>query len=604
MCNPQCRGYVAGDGQDWKNRRQTVTTVRRRGQEKTVGESTGKQMLVSLHVKNMALIKEVEVEFGRGLNIMTGETGAGKSIVIGAVNIALGTGNFRDYVPEDADYALVELVFVTDNPAVRRKMLAQELPFEDGEVIITRRYRGGRSSSKINGETVSVSFVRELAAELIDIHGQHEHQSLLYGDRQLAILDVYGKEQILPAREKVRKAYQEYRDYVDQLKALDMDEEQRNREKAFLEFEINEIEEAALIPGEDETLEDRYRKLSNARRIMETAQMVRGMTGYEQGAADMTGNALKEFSRIADYDKDLAPLQEALVEIDSLLSDFCRDLSSYMDSLTFDEETFFETEKRLDLINSLKAKYGQTIHEILSYQKEQQEKLEKLQRFEENFRLLKEKLMQAEKILEEASHELSEIRKKYSKQLDEKIIEGLKELNFEDVDFSIRFDRRKNYTDNGYDAVEYEISTNPGESRKPLGQIVSGGELSRIMLAIKAILADKDQIDTLIFDEIDTGISGRTAQKVSEKMAVIGQHRQVLCITHLPQIAAMADTHFEIEKHVEGTETITQIHPLEGEESVRELARLLGGAQITPAVLGNAREMKELAQQQKNTRLK
>ena len=214
------------------------------------------------------------------------------------------------------------------------------------------------------------------------------------------------------------------------------------------------------------------------------------------------------------------------------------------------------------------------------------------------------RLIWKEKILEEASHELSEIRKEYSKQLDEKIIEGLKELNFEDVDFSIRFDRRKNYTDNGYDAVEYEISTNPGESRKPLGQIVSGGELSRIMLAIKAILADKDQIDTLIFDEIDTGISGRTAQKVSEKMAVIGQHRQVLCITHLPQIAAMAATHFEIEKHVEGTETITQIHPLEGEESVRELARLLGGAQITPAVLGNAREMKELAQQQKNTRLK
>ena len=337
---------------------------------------------------------------------------------------------------------------------------------------------------------------------------------------------------------------------------------------------------------------------------METAQMVHGMTGYEQGAADMTGNALKEFSRIVDYDKELAPLQEALGEIDSLLSDFCRDLSSYMDSLTFDEETFFETEKRLDLINSLKAKYGQTIPEILSYQKEQQEKLEKLQKFEENFQFLKEKLVQSEKILEEASHELSEIRKEYSKQLDEKIIDGLKELNFADVDFSIRFDRRKNYTDNGYDAVEYEISTNPGESRKPLGQIVSGGELSRIMLAIKAILADKDQIDTLIFDEIDTGISGRTAQKVSEKMAVIGQHRQVLCITHLPQIAAMADTHFEIEKHVEGTETITQIHPLEGEESVRELARLLGGAEITPAVLGNAREMKELAQQQKNTRLK
>ena len=561
-------------------------------------------MLQNLHVKNLALITETEVEFKEGLNILTGETGAGKSIIIGSVALALGEKVPKELLRDNEETALVELVFSVENPKVLDAIRQLGIETEDETVILSRKITSGRAIARINGEAVSASRLKEVASLLIDIHGQHEHQSLLYGDRQLAILDVYGKERILPAREKVREAYREYRNCMDQLKALDMDEEQRNREKAFLEFEINEIEEAALVPGEDETLEDRYRKLSNARRIMETAQMVHGMTGYEQGAADMTGNALKEFSRIVDYDKELAPLQEALGEIDSLLSDFCRDLSSYMDSLTFDEETFFETEKRLDLINSLKAKYGQTIPEILSYQKEQQEKLEKLQKFEENFQFLKEKLVQSEKILEEASHELSEIRKEYSKQLDEKIIDGLKELNFADVDFSIRFDRRKNYTDNGYDAVEYEISTNPGESRKPLGQIVSGGELSRIMLAIKAILADKDQIDTLIFDEIDTGISGRTAQKVSEKMAVIGQHRQVLCITHLPQIAAMADTHFEIEKHVEGTETITQIHPLEGEESVRELARLLGGAEITPAVLGNAREMKELAQQQKNTRLK
>ena len=384
-------------------------------------------MLVHLHVKNLALIEESEVEFGPGLNILTGETGAGKSILLGSIQLILGGKTSRSMIRENASYALVELLFQVENTKARESLAALDIYPEDGQVLMSRKIMDGRSINKINGETSTVSQMKAAAACLLDIHGQHEHQSLLYGDRQLAILDVYGKEQILPAREKVRKAYQEYRDCVDQLKALDMDEEQRNREKAFLEFEINEIEEAALIPGEDETLEDRYRKLSNARRIMETAQMVRGMTGYEQGAADMTGNALKEFSRIADYDKDLAPLQEALVEIDSLLSDFCRDLSSYMDSLTFDEETFFETEKRLDLINSLKAKYGQTIHEILSYQKEQQEKLEKLQRFEENFRLLKEKLMQAEKILEEASHELSEIRKKYSKQLDEKIIEGLKD---------------------------------------------------------------------------------------------------------------------------------------------------------------------------------
>ena len=335
-------------------------------------------MLTYLHVKNLALIDEAEVEFGPGLNILTGETGAGKSILMGSVNLALGQKMSREMLRDEEKPALVELIFQVDNPRCVERLKEKEISVEEGQIIISRKLTGNRSISRLNGEVCTAAQIREISSLLLDIHGQHEHQSLLYGDRQLAILDVYGKEQILPAREKVRKAYQEYRDCVDQLKALDMDEEQRNREKAFLEFEINEIEEAALIPGEDETLEDRYRKLSNARRIMETAQMVRGMTGYEQGAADMTGNALKEFSRIADYDKDLAPLQEALVEIDSLLSDFCRDLSSYMDSLTFDEETFFETEKRLDLINSLKAKYGQTIHEILSYQKEQQEKLEKV----------------------------------------------------------------------------------------------------------------------------------------------------------------------------------------------------------------------------------
>ena len=225
-------------------------------------------------------------------------------------------------------------------------------------------------------------------------------------------------------------AYRDYRECLNQLNALDMDEEQRNREKAFLEFEINEIQEAALISGEDEKLEDKYRKLSNARKIMESVRNVHSLTGYDRGAADMTGTALKEFSRISDYDKELAPLMETLTEIDSLLSDFSRDLSSYIDSLTFDEETFFETEKRLDLINGLKAKYGQTIEEILSYQEEQQEKLEKLQKFEENFQELKEKFASSEEVLEKASHELSVIRKEYSKQLDEKIIEGLKELNF------------------------------------------------------------------------------------------------------------------------------------------------------------------------------
>lgn len=270
-----------------------------------------------------------------------------------------------------------------------------------------------------------------------------------------------------------------------------------------------------------------------------------------------------------------------------------------MEDMTFDESVFYETERRLDLINGLKAKYGQRIEDILEYQKKQQEKLDKLQKYEEIFEAAKKELEKAGKKLEAACEKLSAVRQEYSRQLEAKVVQGLKDLNFLDVKFAISFSRKTSFTDNGFDEIEYEISTNPGESLKPLGKIVSGGELSRIMLALKAILADRDQIETLIFDEIDTGISGRTAQKVSEKMAVIGHHHQVLCITHLPQIAAMADSHFEIEKHVEGTETTTQIHTLDQENSIRELARLLGGAQITDAVAENAREMKKLAEEYK-----
>ena len=298
---------------------------------------------------------------------------------------------------------------------------------------------------------------------------------------------------------------------------------------------------------------------------------------------------------MTEYDDQLESLSQTLSEVDGLLNDFNRELSSYMDDMTFDESVFYETERRLDLLNGLKAKYGQRIEDIQEYQKKQQKKLNKLQQYEEIFEAAREELKKAEKKLEAACSRLSEVRKEYSCQLEEKVIQGLKDLNFLDVQFAITFARRSSFTDNGFDEIQYEISTNPGESLKPLGKIVSGGELSRIMLALKAILADRDQIETLIFDEIDTGISGRTAQKVSEKMAVIGHHHQVLCITHLPQIAAMADSHFEIRKQVEGTKTTTQIHTLDEEASIRELARLLGGAQITGAVLENAREMKKLA---------
>ena len=561
-------------------------------------------MLVHLHVKNLALIEEAEVEFGPGLNILTGETGAGKSILLGSMQLILGGKTSRNMIRENADYALVELLFQLENPRVLKKLEDLDLYPEEGQILLSRKIMDGRSISKINGETCTVGQMKAAAACLLDIHGQHEHQSLLYRDKQLEILDSYGRAQIFPQKTLVEEAYRQYRKSLEELNSLDIDEEQRNREMAFLEFEVTEIENAALMLGEDEELERQYKKLSNARKIMEVLQTVHTITGYENGAGDMTGTALREMAKVTQYDEELESLSQTLNEADSLLNDFHRELSSYLDDLVFDEETFYQVERRLDLINNLKAKYGQEISGILSYRDKQIEKLEKLRKYEEYFQAAKEKVQREEKKLEEASYELSKIRQEYKEQLEKKVVQGLKDLNFLDVDFAIWFDRRKNYTPNGFDDVEYEISTNPGEMRKPLGQIVSGGELSRIMLALKAILADRDEIETLIFDEIDTGISGRTAQKVSEKMAVIGKHHQVLCITHLPQIAAMADTHFEIEKHVKGSETTTQIHPLNEEDSVRELARLLGGAEITAAVLENAKEMKELAQVHKNTRLK
>ena len=563
-------------------------------------------MLVHLHVRNLALIEDIEVEFGPGLNILTGETGAGKSILLGSMQLILGGRSAKDMIRTGASSALVELLFQVENPRAEASLRELGVETSEGQVLLTRKLMDGRSINKINGETCTVAQMKAAASCLLDIHGQHEHQSLLYQDKQLEILDIYGKEEIFPAKDQVQKSYKEYRDCKRQLDELDIDEEQRNRERAFLEFEINEIESAQLVSGEDEELEKHYRKLNNGRKILETLQGVRDLTGYEsgQGAGESVGNAVREISRVTEYDTQLDSMASALQEIDGLLNDFNRELASYVDDLNFDDEAFYETEKRLDTINGLKAKYGRTIEDIQEYCLKQKQKLENLDKYEERFHEAEENLKKSREELETVSHKLSVIRQKYSHMLTDKITEGLKDLNFLDVQFQITFRRRKEYTAGGFDDIEYEISTNPGESLKPLDKIVSGGELSRIMLAIKAILADRDQIETLIFDEIDTGISGRTAQKVSEKMAVIGRCHQVLCITHLPQIAAMADTHFEIEKHQKDNETITEIHPLEGDDSVRELARLLGGAEITQAVFDNAKEMKELAQVHKNTRLK
>ncbi len=558
-------------------------------------------MLVSLHVKNMALIREAEVEFGEGLNIMTGETGAGKSIVIGAVNIALGTGSFRDYVPEDAEYALVELVFSTENETVRRLMEEQEIPFEDGEVIIARRYKGGRSVSKVNGETVPVSFVREIAAELIDIHGQHEHQSLLYEKNHLKILDEFAGEAMAQKLALCREQCRAYRSAKKQLEEADAGDAARAKELDFLKFELNEIESAALTDGEDEELESEYRRMSNGQKILEALSETAGLTGAGglSGAGDQISRALRAFGTAALYDESLGELERTLSDLESMLNDFNRELSGYMDDFSFDARQLQETEERLNLINRLKTKYGNSIEKILAAAREKSERIGILSNYEEYLADLRESCQKSRKQLEQTAGEISRMRKSCAAQLAREIQAALVDLNFLDVRFEIAFRELEEPGENGKDEVSFVISMNPGLPLKPLASVASGGELSRIMLALKAVMAERDAIGTLIFDEIDSGISGRTAQKVSEKMAVISRRHQVLCITHLAQIASMADHHFIIEKKPADSKTVTNIGLLSEEESIAELARILGGAKITQTVLDSAREMKELAKNAK-----
>ena len=528
-------------------------------------------MLTYLHVKNLALIDEAEVEFGPGLNILTGETGAGKSILMGSVNLALGQKMSREMLRDEEKPALVELIFQVDNPRCVERLKEKEISVEEGQIIISRKLTGNRSISRLNGEVCTAAQIREISSLLLDIHGQHEHQSLLYQDQQLIILDAYGKEEI---REK-------------------------KQEVSFLEFELQEIEEAGLRPGEDEELEKQYKKMSSGRNILEAMAAVKGYTGNDNGAQDLVGRAVQETNRMLGVDESLQQIASLLQDVESLLSDVNREVSDYVESMTFSEEEFYETEQRLNLLNRMKAKYGSTIEEILACQEEKQKDLDRLYHFELYKEKLEKEMQKAETELASVCEELSELRKVYGKQLEGRIIQGLQDLNFLDVKFEIDFETTEHYTANGNDKICFTISTNPGEPLRPLAKVVSGGELSRIMLAIKTILADKDETETLIFDEIDTGISGRTAQKVSEKMAVIGRNHQVICITHLPQIAAMADEHFEIAKKTDHQITRTQIRLLNEEDSALEIARILGGAQITEHTMESAKEMKELARKKK-----
>ncbi|MBE5927580.1 MAG: DNA repair protein RecN [Lachnospiraceae bacterium] len=557
-------------------------------------------MLTNVNVKNLALIKEAEINFEKGLNILTGETGAGKSIIIGSINIALGSKVAKDIIRADADYGLVELVFEV-NESIALKLKEFDVVPEDDMVIISRKISNGRSIIKVNGETKTATELRKITSLLIDVHGQHDHQSLLDEAKHVEIIDKLGNESIEESIRQVTEIYMEYISLKKEMSKFDFDEEERVRECSFARFEIQEIDDANLKEGEDELIEDEYRILSNSGKILSAMSVAHNMleSNNEISVTDMLGKAFKELSYVSGYDKSLSEYADRLSELESLSRDLSSEISDYVEDMAFSEERLSEVEERLNLINKLKQKYGNTFNEIKAYRDEREEYLNKLENLNEEREIAQHRLLELEEKLNIACDELTEKRKEVASRLEKEIVENLKDLNFEYVEFKVEFKKNVNFSAKGNDIIAFQITTNSGETLKPLSKVASGGELSRIMLGLKTIMAKQDDIDTLIFDEIDTGISGRTAQLVAEKMNIISRNHQVICITHLPQIAAMADVHYRIEKNVVDSDTVTSINKLNDDECIEELARILGGAVISDTTYTHAREMKKMAMETK-----
>ncbi len=553
-------------------------------------------MLVSMHVKNLAIIDEIEVEFSQGLNVLTGETGAGKSIIIGSITAALGGKVSKDIVRKGCEYALVELVFTLDSKEQIEAVTAMDIPVEEDLLVISRKITPTRSISKVNNMTVTNGVLREIAGLVIDIHGQHEHQSLLYKAKHLEIVDWYLRQKIMPVKSRLAECYEQYAAIQKKIHDMEVPEEERLRRLSFMEFEYEEIEKANLVPGEESRLEERYRELSAAGQLKEKLNIAHELvSGDGDSAGDKISAAVRSLSSIRNGDKRSEEFLSQLTEIETLLADFSRDAAEYLMDMGDFEEELSQVTERLDIIRGIKSRFGSTTEKVLAYAAELEEQIHTFHQYEETMKQLGDKKNKLEAQVNQLCEELSGMRKEGAKDLEVQMTQAMVDLNFQDVRFAIAFTQNAEYSVNGYDTAEFILSTNPGEDMKPLGQAASGGELSRVMLAIKAVLAEQDDIPTLIFDEIDVGISGRTAQKVSEKLALISSSHQVICITHLAQIAAMADVHYLIEKHAEEQRTITEISKLPPEAEVEELARILGGVKITDSVLANAKEMKEMA---------
>ena len=547
-------------------------------------------MLLELHVKNLALIEQVDLEFFAGFTVLSGETGAGKSILIDSINLALGAKVGKDVVRAGADFAYIELLFCINDRLKLDAIRKMDIEVgEDGLITMSRKISKQKNVLRVNGEVIAAAKGRKLMSLLIDIHSQHESYGLLEVSKQLQLIDLFAEDRIKEVKEDIKEEYQNYKAIEEKLSET-LEENLRKREIEFLKYEIEEIEDAQLKEGEEQELVQRYSKIKNASRIADAMSKI---SSYIE--EDGISPSLKLISSVVQYDEELSDIESQLFDAESIIADLRHSIYNYIDELDFNEEEFDTINSRLDTIRSLQGKYSEDLKEINKIYEGKKERLEFLENYEELISEYKEQQRSSVAKLNELCDKLSGLRKESAGVLKESIIRELHDLNFLGVDFDIEFKKLSDFTPQGRDSVELMISTNPGNPKKPLREIASGGELSRIMLAIKTVLADLDEVDTLIFDEIDTGISGRTAQKVSEKLMLIGRGHQVICITHLPQIAAMADHNYLIEKHTDGHSTKTEISYVKEKRLVEEIARLIGGSEITEAVLQTAKEMKDLA---------
>ena len=559
-------------------------------------------MIKELYMKNCALIEELRVDFGSKLNILTGETGSGKSIVLEGLSLCLGGKYDRSFLRKGCDKGLVELLIYTDNKKVDNLLDEYSIPYSDNELHVSRSiFEDGKSTTKLNGRTIRLADLRTIMMAIVDIHSQHQNQALYNKDVHLEFLDLYGKDALKDSMSKYSACYEKYTEVKKKINELNdnMSERELEREVDLLKYQIDEIEKANLDVDEYEILKVKYKKLSNQDKINTAI-----LTSYDilrsgdLGVEDRIGKSLAALRPVADYDIVLEDFVEGLENIMYQLEDLDASIRSYIDKNEYNPQLLEEIQVRMDFINTMKRKYGDRIEDILDYKLEMKKRLYNIENREERRQaLLKEKRI-IEEDLEVIGGELTDQRMKVANLLEESLLKELGSLNMKNTKFKVIFNK-VGYTSSGCDDVEFYVSFNLGENLNPLNKVASGGEMSRFMLAFKKILSDVDKIETMIFDEIDTGISGRAAQVVGEKLAEMSKYKQLICITHLPQIAAFADDHYYIEKNVENERTFTSISNLDYEDREKEIARLISGKIITEKTLEHSHEMIELAKKTK-----